>query len=222
MSNDLNRSIKIYIDGTEAALGVKQVETAIQKLENKLASLNKSEANYNTQSRKLQQEINKKTTTLEKYKQSIRETERILSNLSGATYNELISVQSKVRKQLRDAIPGTQQHSVALEQNRRVTEALTRAQAAMRVEVGCQGTVWGQAANFVNKYMALIGGVVASVTGLSMTIRRSVDDYAQISEAMAGVKKYTGMTDEAVKDLNEDLKKIDTRTPRERMKAGYS
>ena len=38
MSNDLNRSIKIYIDGTEAALGVKQVETAIQKLENKLAS----------------------------------------------------------------------------------------------------------------------------------------------------------------------------------------
>ncbi|MCS2911448.1 hypothetical protein NXX21_22360 [Bacteroides thetaiotaomicron] len=122
MSNDLNRSIKIYIDGTEAALGVKQVETAIQKLENKLASLNKSEANYNTQSRKLQQEINKKTTTLEKYKQSIRETERILSNLSGATYNELISVQSKVRKQLRDAIPGTQQHSVALEQNRRVTE----------------------------------------------------------------------------------------------------
>ena len=217
MSNDLNRSIKIYIDGTEAALGVKQVETAIQKLENKLASLNKSEANYNTQSRKLQQEINKKTTTLEKYKQSIRETERILSNLSGATYNELISVQSKVRKQLRDAIPGTQQHSVALEQNRRVTEALPRAQAAMRVEVGCQGTVWGQAANFVNKYMALIGGVVASVTGLSMTIRRSVDDYAQISEAMAGVKKYTGMTDEAVKDLNEDLKKIDTRTPRERL-----
>ena len=54
MSNDLNRSIKIYIDGTEAALGVKQVETAIQKLENKLASLNKSEANYNTQSRNLQ------------------------------------------------------------------------------------------------------------------------------------------------------------------------
>lgn len=62
----------------------------------------------------------------------------------------------------------------------------------MRVEVGCQGTVWGQAANFVNKYMALIGGVVASVTGLSMTIRRSVDDYAQISEAMAGVKNTLG------------------------------
>lgn len=217
MSNDLNRSIKIYIDGTEAAQGVKQVETAIQKLEDKLAALDKTEANYNTKSRKLQQEINKKTATLEKYKKSIKETERILSNLSGATYNELISVQSKVRKQLRDAIPGTQQHTAALEQNRRVTEALTRAQAAMRVEVGCQGTIWGQAANFVNKYMALIGGVVASITGLSMTVRRAVDDYAQISEAMAGVKKYTGMTDEAVKDLNEDLKKIDTRTPRERL-----
>ena len=60
MSNDLNRSIKIYIDGTEAALGVKQVETAIQKLENKLASLNKSEANYNTQSRNFSRKLIRK------------------------------------------------------------------------------------------------------------------------------------------------------------------
>ena len=46
MANDLNRSIKIYIDGTPAAQGIAPVEAAIQKLESKLASLNKSEAKY--------------------------------------------------------------------------------------------------------------------------------------------------------------------------------
>lgn len=203
MTNDLNRSIKIYIDGTEAANGVKTVETAIQKLETKLAALNGTEANYATRSKQLQKEIEAKNKTLQTYKQKIEETERVLNNLSGATYNQLIAVQSQVRKQLRDAVPGTQQHTAALEQNRRVTEALTRSQAAMRVEVGSQGSIWSKSASFVNKYMALIGGVVASITGISMTIRRSVEDYAQISEAMAGVKKYTGMTDEAVRDLNE-------------------
>ncbi|MCS2957611.1 hypothetical protein NXX53_11655 [Bacteroides salyersiae] len=45
MSNkDLNRSIKIFIDGSEAAQGVSKVENAIQKLEAKLAGLNKSES----------------------------------------------------------------------------------------------------------------------------------------------------------------------------------
>lgn len=217
MANDLNRSIKIYIDGTEAANGVKTVEAAIQKLEAKLGALNGTEANYATRSKQLQKEIAAKNKTLQTYKQKIEETDRVLNNLSGATYNQLIAVQSQVRKQLRDAVPGTQQHTAALEQNRRVTEALTHAQSAMRVEVGSQGTTWSKAAGFVNKYMALIGGVVASITGISMTIRRSVEDYAQISEAMAGVKKYTGMADEAVLDLNESFKAMDTRTPRERL-----
>lgn len=215
--SDLNRSIKIYIDGTEAANGVKTVEAAIQKLEAKLGALNGTEANYATRSKQLQKEIAAKSKTLQTYKQKIEETNRVLNNLSGATYNQLMAVQSQVRKQLRDAVPGTQQYTAALEQNRRVTEALARAQSAMRVEVGSQGTTWSKAAGFVNKYMALIGGVVASITGISMTIRRSVEDYAQISEAMAGVKKYTGMTDEAVRDLNESFKTMDTRTPRERL-----
>lgn len=61
MSNkDLNRSIKIFIDGSEAAQGVSKVENAIQKLEAKLAGLNKSEADYATRSRQLQQELNKR------------------------------------------------------------------------------------------------------------------------------------------------------------------
>ena len=38
-----------------------------------------------------------------------------------------------------------------------------------------------------------------------------------MEEAMAQVRKYTGMTTDEVKDLNEALKKIDTRTSRERL-----
>lgn len=58
----------------------------------------------------------------------VAETDRILKNLSGATYDELLSVSQKVRKELRAAIPGTEQYNAALEQNRRVTEAVARAQ----------------------------------------------------------------------------------------------
>ena len=102
-NNDLNRSIKIYIDGTPAAQGAATVEAAIQKLEEKLANLNKSEANYESKSKKLKKELEAKNRTLQNYKAKVQETEAVLNNLSGSSYTKLIAVQAQVRKNLREA-----------------------------------------------------------------------------------------------------------------------
>lgn len=126
--NDLNRSIKIFIDGTEASAGVKKIEDAITQLENKISSLDKSESGYSKKSKTLQKELENKHKTLNTYKQKVSETDRVLKNLSGATYDELLAVSQNVRKELRAAVPDTAQYNAALEQNRRVTEAVSRAQ----------------------------------------------------------------------------------------------
>lgn len=211
MSNkDLNRSIKIFIDGTQAAQGVTQVETAIQKLEAKLAGLNKSEANYATKSKQLQQEINRKNKTLQDYKKKVEETNRVLKNLSGATYNELIAVQATVRNQLREAVPGTQRHTVALEQNRRVTEALTRAQMAMRVEVGCQGTAMGKAIGLFNKYAAVVTTGIAGITGATMALNTLRTKRNEREEAKADVEALTGLDQESINWLEQQAKQLST------------
>ncbi len=211
MSNkDLNRSIKIFIDGSEAAQGVSKVENAIQKLEAKLAGLNKSEADYATRSRQLQQELNKKNKTLQDYKAKVEETDRVLKNLSGATYNQLISVQAQVRKDLRKAIPGTQQYTAALEQNRRVTEALTRAQAAMRVEVGCQGTTLGRAVGFFNKYAAVVTTGIAAITGATMALNTLREKRNQREEAKADVQALTGLDSDSIAWLEQQAIQLST------------
>lgn len=51
------------------------------------------------------------------------------------------------------------------------------------------------------------------------TARQYVQSYATMQEAEANVRKYTGMTREEVADLNEELKKMDTRTSREQLNA---
>lgn len=71
-----------------------------------------------------------------------------------------------------------------------------------------------KAADGFNKYFGMATAAIASLTGISFAMRKSVDDYAEMEEAMANVRKYTGMTTEEVKDLNEEFKKMDTRTPR--------
>lgn len=68
-----------------------------------------------------------------------------------------------------------------------------------------------------NKYAAIGASVIASLTGITMTARKCVDEFAQMQEAESQVRKYTGMTSEQVADLNKGFKKIDTRTARERL-----
>lgn len=210
MANDLNRSIKIYIDGTPAAQGAATVEAAIQKLEEKLANLNKSEANYESKSKKLKKELEAKNRTLQNYKAKVQETEAVLNNLSGSSYTKLIAVQAQVRKNLREATPGTTQYTAALEQNRRVTEAVTRAQQAMRVEVGCQGTTFGKAIGIFNKYAAVVTAGIAAITGVTLKLNQLREKRNQREEAKTDVKALTGLDDNSVNWLEQEAKRLST------------
>lgn len=70
-----------------------------------------------------------------------------------------------------------------------------------------------------NKYAAMGASAIATMTGVAMTARKCVDEYAEMEEAEAQVIKYTGMTREEVKELNEEFKRMDTRTAREKLNA---
>lgn len=68
-----------------------------------------------------------------------------------------------------------------------------------------------------NRYAALGAGVVASLTGVALTARKCVDEFAEMQEAESQVVKYTGMTEREVALLNEELKRMNTRTSREEL-----
>ena len=210
MANDLNRSIKIYIDGSEAQQGIAKVEAAVQKLQAKLASLNQSEEGFEEQSRKLQDELTRKNRTLETYRKKVEETDRVLKNLSGATYQELLAVQKQVRKDLQNAVPGTEKYNAALEQNRRVSLQVAAAQKAMRVEVGSQGNVWLRANDFINKYIGIIGAAIAAVTGLTLKLNQLREARNKREEAKADVQALTGLDEESIAWLEQQAKRLST------------
>lgn len=70
-----------------------------------------------------------------------------------------------------------------------------------------------------NRYSMLVGSAIASMTGLTLTIRKCTNAYAEMEDVMANVRKYTGQTDEQVREMNEDFKKMDTRSSREQLNA---
>ncbi len=55
---------------------------------------------------------------------------------------------------------------------------------------------------------------INAIASVMSTMRTYVDEFAEMQEHMSGVVKYTGLSAEAVDDLNESFKNLDTRTPR--------
>lgn len=203
MANDLNRSIKIYIDGSDATQGIGKVETSIAKLEAKLAKLSTGEADYEAKSKQLKSELTAKQAVLNNYKKKVEETSRVLNNLSGSSYDQLLAVSKQVRREVQSSIPDTQKHTTALEQNRRVTEALSRAQAAMRVEVGSQGSMWNRSAGFINKYIGMAATAIATVTGLVYSLNRLNENSNKRESSKSEVEALTGLSKEDINWLEQ-------------------
>lgn len=57
----------------------------------------------------------------------------------------------------------------------------------------------------------------AAITGIVVAGKKALQAYADMEAEEANVRKFTGMTAEEVAALNEEFKKIDTRTPREEL-----
>lgn len=71
--------------------------------------------------------------------------------------------------------------------------------------------------NGFNKYFAGFTAAVASITGVSLALRKASEDMAKMDDVYADVQKTTGLTREVVVELNDDFKKMDTRTAREEL-----
>jgi TP901 family phage tail tape measure protein len=217
MASDLNRSIKIYIDNSDALAKASQLEATISELRNELRRLSaegkKDSAEYVMKER----EITKLEKSYGNYKNTVAETERVLRNLSGSTYKELISTKRILQRELQKEQRGTETYTAKLKAYQAVQKEIVVAQNEMNGALGANGTFMSRVANGFNKYFAVATAAIASITGISLTLRKLSQDAAAMEDVYADVMKTTGLTREEVGELNEEFKKMNTRTAREEL-----
>lgn len=217
--SDVNRNIRIFIEAGDSAAKVKSLESAIGELESRLTSLSASESGYGNKKAALAKDLQAKTNTLNKYKASIAETTRVLNNLSGATYDELIAVQRVVREQLRKAVPGTKAYTLALEQNKRVTMQVAAANSAMSVQIGKNSGFMSKAATTINKYMGFAMMAGSALVALGISMKSIIQRNAELADSYADVSRTTGLSLLQVRELDKEFRQLDTRTPRKELLA---
>ena len=154
------------------------------------------------------------------YQALITRQERIASTLkdiSNASPKDLQDTIKAINKELNSGRirRGSEEWKALNKQLREARTELNR----IREEGRAQTPLWGRLADGFNKFGAMAASAVAAVTGLSFTIRKVVNDYAAMEQSMADVRKYTGQTAEEVERMNDDFKRMDTRTSREELNA---
>ncbi len=98
--------------------------------------------------------------------------------------------------------------------------------ADAKKEIGATSKELEYASEKSRNFMMAAGGVATVLQTASSALQRFVsatqeyvDAYATLDDAMTNVSKYTGLTREEVKQLNDEFRKMDTRTPTEKLNA---
>lgn len=208
MANDLNRSIKIYLDNSSAMSSADQLKKKISELEGELLGLQTAGQGNSTQAKKIEKELTALTKKYDSYKIKVADTERVLKNLSGATYKELMEARKAVNNQLRTTERNTDLYNKRLEVQKAVSKELAYVQRELRTEIGCQATSWGRAADFINKYMGLLGSVLAGIAGTTMAFTKFRDERDKLEASSANLKALTGLDDENVQQLESAAKRL--------------
>lgn len=139
--------------------------------------------------------------------------------------NSVPAIQKKIRELTRDVKKmtiGTEEYNKTVKSISELNSILAEHKRAMRgvaEESKSLGQRLSSVADFFNKWYYSLQTGLDALGGVTTTIRQCVKDFADMEEAMADVRKYTGQTAEQVHEMNEDFKRMDTRTSREQLNA---
>lgn len=205
-------SLKIDRVQLEIVIQQDQARQKMIELEDKIRSANRELKNIKKQSGENSDAYKKQAEVIKQLKQEYDNLyEEIgLTNLS---LRDLGKRQKDLNAILRQLNPNTDAYKQYSEQLKEVNNRIKE----LRGTANETRFSLSKLTDGFNKYGAIAASAIAGLTGITLTMRSCVNEYAEMEEAQSQVIKYTGLTKQEVKELNEGFKQMDTRTARTRL-----
>lgn len=205
---------KLEEDLKKANRELSATERQIEKVRKQKPSDPAEYAKWRKQLEDLNRKYNEQVTAVQTAQKAIDKhiEEMKLENLSMAQLTKRAQTLNTI---LRNMNP----NSPAYEQYKKQLDAINLRIRELKGQAVSTKLSLSKLADGFNRYSMLVGSAIASLTGLTLTIRKCTNAYAQMEDVMAGVRKYTGQTDEQIREMNEDFKRMDTRSSREQLNA---
>ena len=204
-------TVELLINGQQAQQTLAQLRQNALNLE---AAIAKAAATGNKADlKRLRKELTDTKRQIREIESATQQVEHVLRNLDKATPRELNKSLQTLTKQLDYIERGSEAWKAHVEKIRRVKAELKSVNDEMRNTEG----FWSRFNRKLNDWQTSIMAGIAALSGLVLAGRNAVKAFAEMEEELANTRKYTGMTEEKVLELNEAFKKMDTRTSREQL-----
>lgn len=158
-------------------------------------------------------EIDKANVDIKETKRQMQLVDNTLSHLKTSSVRDLEYSMKVLNQEMR----GLDRGSEAFRQMQLQAKQLKTELEAVHAEGQAQKSWINKTTDWFNRMQGVILGVIASISGLTFTVKSCVEKFASMDEEMTNVRKYTGQTADEVERMNEDFKKMETRTAREKL-----
>lgn len=216
---DEDLRLNIIINGDNGRKQMGELERAIHDTNSKLETLYAKRKKLEEQGKKdtqayrnLSTQIGKQTKAIEGYRERL-EALRRQQSVNTMTLSELTSHINRVRAQLAKTDPKT---PLWKQLNAELKTSSARL-AELRAQSKATGGAICTMAERANRYIGLITAGFATLTAVFSGVNRAKESFKEWDEAIADAMKTTQLSREEMLLLNDDLKKIDTRSSQNRL-----
>ena len=215
--NDLNftasklRSQMADYDPTSTMYASRASQLKLVKAE--LERIRLSEQKVVTLMQQYDKEIDSTNMDIKETRRRMQLVNNTLATLKTSSIRDLEYSLKALNRQMRGMQRGTEQ----FKQMELKAKKLKTALQAVRGEGVAQESWIKRCADWSNRMQGIALGVVTAISGITFTVKKCVEVYAKMDDEMTNVRKYTGQAAEEVERMNEDFKKMDTRTPRQKL-----
>lgn len=185
----------------------------LKLVEAELERIRQSEQKVVTLMQQYDKEIDSTNVDIKETRRRMQLVNNTLANLKTSSIRDLEYSIKALNKQMKGMQRGTEQ----FKQMERQAKQLKAELQAVRAEGVAQESWIKRSADWFNRMQGLALGAVAAISGITFTVKKCVEEYAKMDDEMTNVRKYTGQAAEEVERMNEDFKKMDTRTPRQKL-----
>lgn len=206
-----NASVNLTINGQQAEQTLVNLKQAALNLTNEIAKA--AAAGDKVTLKKLRRELNDTNRKIKEIESATMQVDAVMRRLDKATPRDLQKSLATLNKQLDYMERGSNAWNEQVKKIKLVKNEISKVNA----ELGKSQTMLERFNNTWQRWQTIAVGGVAALTGAVMAGKQAVQMYAEMDQEMASVRKYTGLTAEQVEHLNEEFKKIDTRSSREQL-----
>lgn len=185
----------------------------LKLVEAELERIRLSEQKVVTLMQQYDKEIDSTNMDIKETRRRMQLVNNTLATLKTSSIRDLEYSMKALNRQMRGMQRGTEQ----FKQMELKAKQLKTALQAVRAEGVAQESWIKRCADWSNRMQGIALGVVTAISGITFTVKKCVEVYAKMDDEMTNVRKYTGQAAEEVERMNEDFKKMDTRTPRKKL-----